>query len=411
MRGAVGLAAMLLLGVGVSGAAGQATLQCQQCHGELELLRQHVPSLADAQRKLVRPADLVGSAHGGMACTSCHTGFARFPHPSAASTHTCESCHEAATADWRRGAHAGLETEEGEEAGAPVTCTQCHGVHTVADRAALAEGPALLAMVERCTACHETQRLPPDDPHSADMGAAGCHACHAPHHVRPPADPESWVAPHNQPQVCGACHQEKAELWLTDVHGRALMALDPEAYDGRYGPSGPPTCSSCHGAHPIVQAGERGFSVAAVDRCISCHEHAGRTFFGSYHGKATALGSFIAATCVDCHSAHQIYPSADPRSTVHEANLVQTCRSCHEYARPAFVLYDSHPEPFNRARNPYIFYSFWFMNSLLIGTLTVFGLHTLAWWIRIMIDRRRGVLHGPGHGHGHGGTQGGGDGE
>jgi hypothetical protein len=406
-RGFLLLAAM---GMGLalpSGAAGQAQLACQQCHGELELLRQHVPTLRDAQRMLVLQAELAASAHGDMTCTSCHRGFARFPHPAGATTASCESCHQAATADWRTGVHAGTAGEHIIEGGEPVTCTQCHGVHNVADMAALAAGPALVAMNERCTTCHEIQRLPAGDPHRAETGEVGCHSCHGPHTTRPPREPESWMAAHNQAQVCGACHQAVVERWSTDVHGQALLALDPADYDGRYGPAGPPTCSTCHGAHPTAMAGERGFSVAAVERCIACHEHAGQTFFGSYHGKATALGSHVVATCVDCHSAHQIFPAADPRSTVAPANLVETCQGCHPYARPAFVLYDSHPDPFNRERNPYIFYSFWFMNSLLIGTLTVFGLHTLAWWIKIMVDRRRGIIHGPGHGHGHGRGEGG----
>jgi hypothetical protein len=393
-------AAMLLVGT-AAGVAGQVNLQCQRCHGELELIRQHVRSLPDARRMLVLQEDLAGSAHGGMGCVECHTGFARFPHPDAAQTRSCESCHEAAAGDWRRGAHAGLEGPLGVEGGEPVTCTQCHGVHTVADVASLEAGPALTAMNERCTSCHETQRLPPDDPHRA-ADEVGCHSCHAPHDVRPPRDPDSWMAAHRQEQVCGACHQETAERWRSDVHGQALLATDPEELDIRYGAAGPPTCSTCHGSHPIARAGERGFSVAAVERCVSCHQHAGATFFGTYHGKATALGSVISASCVDCHSAHQIYPASDPRSTVAPQNLVATCQTCHEYARPAFVLYDSHPEPFNRHRNPYIFYSFWFMNSLLIGTLTVFGFHTLMWWVRIELDRRRGIVHGPGQSHGHG---------
>lgn len=399
-RAAVVLSIALSTTAGAGGAAGQAVLQCQRCHGELELLRQHVPTLADARRMLVLEAELSASAHRDMTCVDCHTGFARFPHPSAAATAACESCHTSATAEWRRGVHAGLEGDRPIEGADPTTCTQCHGVHTVADRAALAEGPELVAMNERCTACHELQRLPDDDPHRAEMGTVGCHSCHGAHETQPPREPDSWMAAHNQARVCGACHEQTAARWMSDVHGRALLAVDPDEYDGRYGAAGPPTCSTCHGAHPTAQAGERGFSVAAVERCIRCHTDAGRTFFNSYHGKATALGSVIVATCVDCHSAHQILPAADPRSTVAEGNLVATCQTCHEYARPAFVLYDSHPDPLNRERNPYIFFSFWFMNSLLIGTLTVFGLHTLAWWVRIMIDRRRGIIHGPGHGHG-----------
>jgi hypothetical protein len=398
------LAAALLLAVGPPGAGAQATLECQRCHGELELLRQHTRSLSDAQRMLVLQQDLEASAHGDMTCIMCHAGFGRFPHPDAARTTPCDECHEAATAEWRRSAHAGVQGDPGREVGEVVSCTQCHGSHAVVDRDGLARGPELVAMNERCTACHEIQRLPSEDPHRA-AGGVGCHSCHSAHEQLPPADPLSRMAAHNQPEFCGACHQEAAAAWLTDVHGRALMATAPDDYDPRYG-GGPPTCSTCHGAHPTAMAGDRGFTVAAVERCVQCHEHAGRTFFGTYHGKATALGSVVVATCADCHSAHQIYPASDPRSAVADQNLVATCGACHPYARPAFVRYDSHPEPFNRARNPYIFYSFWFMNSLLIGTLTVFGLHTLAWWIRIEIDRRRGIVHGPGSGHGQGRGQG-----
>jgi hypothetical protein len=89
----------------------------------------------------------------------------------------------------------------------------------------------------------------------------------------------------------------------------------------------------------------------------------------------------------------------NPTSRVAEANLVETCGACHDHARPGFVMYDSHPDPMNRERNPVLFYAFWFMNSMLIGTLTVFGLHTILWWIRMSIDKRRGVSH---HGGGHG---------
>jgi len=401
MRLSTAIAALMWLMVAPGPSAAQATLECQRCHGELELLRQHVATLTDARRMLVIEEDLAASAHGGMGCAECHTGFARFPHPPAAQTATCVSCHESAATDWRRGTHAGGEGEPASAGAEATTCTQCHGVHDVADRAALSQGPALVAMNERCSSCHEMQRLPAGDPHRAETGEVGCHSCHAPHETRPPREPESWMSAHNQPLFCAGCHQASVERWLTDVHGQALMAIDPEVYDGRYGVTGPPTCSTCHGAHPTARAGERGFSVAAVERCIGCHEDAGRTFFGSYHGKATALGSVIVATCVDCHGAHQIFPAADARSMVAEQNVLATCQACHPYARPAFTLYDSHPDPFNRERNPYIFYSFWFMNSLLIGTLTVFGLHTLAWWVRIMIDRRRGIVHGPGHGHGH----------
>jgi hypothetical protein len=32
----------------------------------------------------------------------------------------------------------------------------------------------------------------------------------------------------------------------------------------------------------------------------------------------------------------------------------------------------------------------------------VFGMHTLLWWVRLIIDKRRGIVHGPGAHGGHG---------
>lgn len=387
-RALIALLAPALVGLAaaVPVTAQQSALRCDRCHGELELLRQHVPALDSARALLVSGAEVEGSAHAQLGCAECHTGFDRFPHGAGASTQSCASCHPEPAADWERGVHAA------QAEGGAVACAACHGVHDVASRLSLEGGPALIAMNDRCATCHETQRLPPDDPHRNEVG---CHSCHAPHDVIPPERADSRMAAARQPEVCGACHEAVASEWLEDVHGQRLLA------GGVPGTAEGPTCSSCHGSHPIARAGDRDFTVAAVDRCIECHEHAGRTFFGSYHGKATALGSHVAATCAECHTAHRILPASDPRSSVARANLVETCGACHEHARPRFVEYDSHPDPFDRERNPAIFYSFWFMNSLLIGTLTVFGLHTLLWWIRTTIDRRRGIAHG----HGGGGVE------
>ena len=382
MKRAIRVAAVMML-MGAGSASGQTPgLRCERCHGELELLRQHVQTLDEARALAVPPALVAGSAHAGMTCVECHEGFGRFPHSDAGSTLTCGSCHEEAATAWDRGAHAGGDGVE------PVSCSACHGIHDVVPADSLVEGPAVRAMSDRCVSCHETQRLPVDAPH---QDHAGCYACHAAHEVLPPELPDSWMAARSQARVCGACHDTVSQAWAADVHGRAVMG-------GELPEGEAPTCSSCHGAHPVTGSGEEGFSTAAVDRCVACHEKAGRTFYGSYHGKATALGSVVTATCADCHGAHGIEPESRPESRVAEHNLVETCGACHEHARPAFVLYDSHPDPMDRERNPALFFSFWFMNTLLIGTLAVFGLHTVLWWVRILIDRRRGVGHAGGTG-------------
>jgi hypothetical protein len=131
-----------------------------------------------------------------------------------------------------------------------------------------------------------------------------------------------------------------------------------------------------------------------VTACGACHEDYARTYFGTYHGKATALGSEIVATCNACHGAHAIQPADSSASHVSNTRVVETCAACHPHADAQFVLYDSHPNPLDRERNAPLFYSFVFMNALLFGVVGVFTLHTALWWLRLWLDRRRGGTHG-----------------
>jgi hypothetical protein len=367
-RRAVFAAVAVVLSLGATPLASQDGIDCQRCHGELELLRQYVESLQEARSLRVSSSMLQGSAHGQLECTECHSGFSRFPHGDQAITASCGSCHEAVAGAWETGLHGGSDGTEG------VPCAACHGIHDVVPVDSLDAGPALAAMSETCVGCHETQRLPVEAHH---QDHAGCYDCHDPHGTGSADDPESRIAPLNQPRTCGA---------------RMLRQGEWE------GGEPPPTCTACHGAHPVAGADDRGFAAIAIEKCAGCHEKAAETYRRSYHGKATELGSEAAATCAECHGAHDMLPGSDPASRVSDANLVATCGECHEHARPAFVEYDTHPEPMNRERNPAIFYSFWFMNTLLIGTLTVFGLHTLLWWVRISIDRRKEAGHEGGGG-------------
>lgn len=352
---------------------------CDGCHAERELLRQQAGSMSRADALLVPHAVVAASAHGGMTCAECHAGFDRFPHPARETgTASCASCHAPADSAWHDGIHARADD--------PVTCVQCHGTHDVAAAATLRTDEGAAVANAPCIDCHRGERLERHTPHS---NTVACAACHASHDVRPVDDPASWLAPARQRGTCGSCHDSVAAVWRTDVHGarNGTAPSDQSRADVV-------ACTSCHYGHRMVAPGDSAFATDAVARCSACHEHAARTFFGSYHGKATALGSRVSAACHDCHGAHDILPDTAAASRVAAANLVDTCSACHAYARPAFVRYDAHPDPFNRARNPWIFYSFWFMNGLLVFVLVVFGAHTVLWWIRILLDRRRGHGHG-----------------
>lgn len=63
--------------------------------------------------------------------------------------------------------------------------------------------------------------------------------------------------------------------------------------------------------------------------CASCHEQAVKDYTGTPHGKARADGKTLAASCANCHGAHDILRSKDPASRTNHVNLEQTCASCH----------------------------------------------------------------------------------
>lgn len=361
------------------------TLDCDACHGELEFLRQHVSTMADARALLASMSTIDTSAHAGMECTECHTGYLGFRHSDVATTRSCASCHEDVESIWAGGSHA-LDGY--------ASCAACHGVHDVRSPESMNTPAGIQDMREVCASCHVEPRIPPEDPHADSVSCAGCHE---PHRSLPAADKDSRINVLRQAETCGACHDEVAAAWGGDSHAQALPGLVSGGGrpDGATGDA-PPSCTGCHGAHGMLAPIHERFDQLMVDRCAACHDDYSDTYFGTYHGKATALGSEIVATCDHCHGSHEILPASDPRSTVAPENLVETCGACHEQAREAFVLYDSHPNPMDRERNAPLFYSFVFMNTLLIGVLGLFLIHTALWWVRIILDKRRGIIHGIG---------------
>lgn len=370
-------------------AAGQ-ELACGRCHGELEFLRQHVDSLETARRLRVTRAEMEGSGHDAMSCGECHRGFGTFPHDEdRASTVACGACHEEPLAAWEGSCH-GAELCEGE-----ARCADCHGVHAVETAEALADSAGILAMNRRCADCHGTMALPGDTPHAGDVA---CHACHAPHDVQPVDHPAAAVAPGRQPRTCGVCHDSVAGLWVEDVHGRAVTGGDEgrgdeageSAAEGEGESASPPSCTTCHGAHPTVDLDAPGRPAAEVARCETCHEDYADTFGDSYHGQAATLGSPAAASCADCHTAHRILPASDPASSVSDERLVETCGSCHPQANASFVEFEAHADPHDREKNPVLYWTYLGMTALLVGVLSVFGLHTLLWLVRLGVGRLRG---------------------
>ena len=353
------------------------------CHSELEYLRQHAATLADAQRLQVRAEDIAGSAHADSSCASCHTGFRRWPHSDEAATASCASCHEEQEELWSRSVHAEIDVLTGRA----TDCADCHGLHTVATSDEIVAGEALPVMNGACAGCHVTAAMPAGDPHADSTSCAGCHS---PHSTRAVDDPESAVAPLNQLDGCGGCHEEARDQGRIDVHGSALSRATQEELAHRASDDHelPPTCSTCHGSHGMGPVTDTATVRALVGECSHCHEEAAEHYQETYHGKAVVLGSYIAATCSDCHRAHNIYPDSVPESSVHPDQLVETCGECHAESRAAFVLYQPHADHNDRDKSPQVYWAYRLMTGLLLGVFAVFGIHSALWMLRLQLDSR-----------------------
>jgi hypothetical protein len=85
-------------------------------------------------------------------------------------------------------------------------------------------------------------------------------------------------------------------------------------------------CAACHD-DPAV--GQMPHGAVKPAQCASCHEKAVSDYATTVHGLGRAVGKSVAATCANCHGAHDIRKSSDPASRTSHANLEATCAACH----------------------------------------------------------------------------------
>jgi len=208
---------------------------------------------------------------------------------------------------------------------------------------------------------------------------ATCADCHTAHGELPHTDPASTVHHDNVAATCGKCHRGIYELFQVSVHSPAVTHTNEPL----------PSCKDCHTAHGIARTDIENFRVNIMTQCGRCHEKLTETYFDTYHGKVSKLGYAKTAKCYDCHGAHDIQPVWDPRSHLSRDNIVATCGRCHPGSNRRFAGYLTHATHHDPNKYPTLFWTFWGMTGLLVGTFFVAGLHTLAWLPRSMRYRRQ----------------------
>lgn len=391
----------------------RADRRCMKCHAEEDA----APVVPGAPEPPSEPSNvfvdrdvLAASAHFEVSCVSCHPTGDPLPHPDALEPATCgASCHDQATDAYVISAHADAIARGAERA---PTCATCHGGHDM-PRSGQRDARLLpLSGVALCADCHQEHHGDTSSGHDAHgfftsyldsvhapaaspdgmTAAASCSDCHGSHGVLPASDARSKVHRKQIPQTCGQCHIDVAEAFSKSIHGQRLSEDHADA----------PVCTDCHTAHNITQAATPSFLLDIVGECGACHDRSGvgpdgrssfyETYRRSYHGQVTTLGSTRAARCSDCHGAHDILPVGDPASQLHATRRVEVCRQCHSGAKPAFAKFDPHADFRDGERYP-LLHAVWIYFLILMSvTFAFFGVHSILWFVRSLVER---IRHGP----------------
>lgn len=370
---------------------------CMECHSDSEMVSETQGSEISLYVDYKAFSQTIHAENG---CVSCHEDAdveEGEDHPVPLASVACWDCHETIGEKYKESQH-GQARMVSEDMEAP-ECYNCHTKHRILPPTDPRSSTYPLNIPTTCGNCHhegsqvtKDHKFPESNivqKYSMSIHGKGlyedglivtavCSSCHTPHSVFGPNDPRSSVNRKNIVQTCNRCHVGIVNTFLKSVHSPLITRTDKKL----------PICIDCHTSHNISRVQERDFRLMIAGQCSNCHAHESESFLETYHGRAgLLLGGEKTAKCSDCHGSHNIMPVASEKSMISPENIVKTCSACHPKANIGFTAYLAHGTHNNREKYPMLFYTFWGMTGLLVGTFSFFGIHTLLWVPRSFIER------------------------
>jgi predicted CXXCH cytochrome family protein len=380
---------------------------CLNCHSNPTLEK----SMADGTKKslFVNIDSFKGGIHQQkrIPCVKCHVNVSQEKNPVCKDSGPvdCSICHAEEVSQYQQSIHGQLHDRGDPNA---ATCEDCHGTHRILPQSDLQSPTFVRNVPDLCAECHrqgekaairykgrerEIIKRYKMSIHGKGLNLAGlmvsatCTSCHTAHSILPASDSRSTVNRGNIISTCASCHLGIAERFRDSVHSRRVTKTAKKL----------PVCIDCHSSHAIERVDTSSFRMLILQECGNCHQYETQTYFETYHGRASLLsGGAKAAKCSDCHGAHDILPAYYSKSRLNRRHIVATCRKCHPDSNRKFTGYLTHATHHDKNKYPYLFYTFWAMTTLLVGTFAFFGLHTFFWALRSFRERfkkRRKITH------------------
>ena len=369
---------------------------CKKCHESNQIGKS-----IDGRDMFVKGTDLTNSVHIKLSCTQCHSTvnpLSKRPCDSLTLKKVdCASCHAAVGNDYKMSIHGKLYSHD--DTDAPI-CKDCHGSHNVLSKNNQKSPIFALNIPALCSRCHQEGKLASirykgtereiisnyaESIHGKGLIKSGllvtatCTDCHTAHKELPKSDPTSSINTDSISSTCGKCHFGIQEIFDKSIHSPLVTKTDKKL----------PSCNDCHTAHSIKRTDQNLFRHEILNSCGKCHTKISETYFDTYHGKVSRLGSSKAAKCSDCHGSHDILSVFDPNSTLSRKNILGTCQKCHTTATKSFTKYLTHATHHDSVKYPLLFFTFWGMTLLLLGTFSLSFLHTLLWLPRSIQMRKK----------------------
>jgi len=404
---------------------------CGQCHQQNVLSNQyHIigevnNSCMECHDQSDYTSDLSKSVHGKLSCSNCHGYVAanidtHMENPELVKTADCYLCHGPIAAEHRESIH-GISIAEGINEAAQ--CWNCHGSHSIYRTETDSSPVYPKNLVNTCGKCHDDPDFgrkffstvkQPGKMYSTSvhgklvekgsMDAASCVTCHGVHNIKNRVQQGSKISSINVPNTCSECHGEIVDKYKTSIHWIAVKKGVRES----------PTCNDCHSEHAIhaVNTVNKREEIKKIQEntCLQCHqnlllsqryginEENAKDYQDSYHGLAVMRGDKDAAMCIDCHGVHSILPKYHKESTIHENNVLETCKKCHANANQMFAIsyahYSDEDTESGFIQNLISTIYFW-MIVIVIGGMLVHNIIIYIYDLRKKLDKRRKKIRVP----------------
>lgn len=339
------------------------------------------------------------SAHKGISCVKCHTNVSNAKNPVCLESGKvdCSICHSEEVENYNMSTHGELTASGNETAPG---CTDCHGEHEILPKNNVDSPIFSMNIPKLCGKCHEkgeaAAKISSSDKEniikdykmsihgkgllkSGLLVTATCVDCHTNHRELPSDDPNSSVHPDNLNKTCSECHLGIFNTFQSSIHSPEITDTEKDL----------PRCNDCHLSHAIERVDESDFRQKTLFQCGKCHEEVTETYFDTFHGKVSKLGSEGTAKCFDCHGSHNILPPENPESTLSRQNIIATCKECHPNSNRKFAGYLTHATHHNKEKYTLLYYTYLIMTTLLISVFIFFGLHTALWLSRGLLENRK----------------------